>query len=42
MSNDEAEAIQAYYEQRDVAQNRQTFLRRMEHKMNHRMRSGRE
>jgi len=33
MSNDEAEAIQAYYEQTDAKQARRDFIRRMEHKL---------
>ncbi len=32
MSNDEAEAIEAYYENTDAAQHRQIFLKRMEKK----------
>ena len=33
MSNDEAEAIEAYYENSDAAKAKKSFISRMEHKL---------
>ena len=33
MSNDEAEAIEAYYENTDAAKAKHSFIQRMEHKL---------
>lgn len=33
MSNEEAEAIEAYYENSDAAKAKHTFISRMEHKL---------
>lgn len=40
MPSEEAEAIEAYYAQRQSAEDKRTFIRRMEHKLNRKERLG--